>query len=160
MQFQCLTLLQHCFPLFSALTLSTANIVCTKHLTFRIAKMFCLVRRRLLSSDRLSFQKCLQICKKFLSTNQTINYHQNGYQIVEPYKWTHKERIIRSNIEKPDYWESGLVSNNYSLIKNEEQIKGITTACKMAQNILTKVGQQLKVIFCNFNQILNFVILH
>ena len=57
-----------------------------------------------------------------------------------------KERIIRSDIQKPNYADSGHVSKDYNLIKNEEQIKGITNSCKIAKNILTKVGQQLKVL--------------
>lgn len=139
---------QTLFPsVFSAIyhSIQTQNTLITYFLSaFESQKMFCLVRPRVLSRDLLSFDKCLQLCERLLS-NQTISYHRNGYQIVEPFKWTHKKRIIRNDIEKPDYWQSGLVSNHFDLIKNEEQIKGITTSCKIAQKVLTKVGQRLAV---------------
>lgn len=93
-------------------------------------------------------KKCLnEINSKYLSTKQTTTDCQTiGYEIVEPFQWTHKQRTFKSHIQKPDYADSGLVSNDYNLIKNEEQIRGITTSCKIAKNILTKVGQQLKVL--------------
>ncbi|CAG2162479.1 unnamed protein product [Oppiella nova] len=115
--------------------------------------MICCLRRGLQSSKRhlISIDRCLKSAtnrtpnvSRSLSTIDT-NSSDTTYEIIEPYKWLNRKRIIHEDILKPDYADTGVVSQRYDRIKTRDQLVAIAKSCKIAKTILTEVGNRLAV---------------
>ena len=118
-------------------------------------RLKCLIRNDLLSFETNFWSKKVDFKPKTFDSNQFILFlRQIIRQVIIKQMatklWNRLSGLLRNGSSevislKPDYADSGRVGTDYNLIKTEDQIKGITTSCIIAQNILTKVGQQLKV---------------
>jgi len=115
--------------------------------------MICCLRRGLQSSKQhlISIDRCLKSAtnrtpnvSRSLSTIDT-NSSDTTYEIIEPYKWLNRKRIIHEDILKPDYADTGVVSQRYDRIKTRDQLVAIAKSCKIAKTILTEVGNRLAV---------------
>ena len=83
--------------------------------------------------------------------NNARQVHNGKHRMVVPAATT-PLRTVPDHIPKPPYVESGVVGEEGSTveIKNEEQIRGMRSACQLARKILNHVALQLEVILAFF----------